>query len=76
MAAAVRADLWQQLGAAIEMLENALLAWKRRRFGSLDGTALELLLYNMRHVQHHTAQLNLILRQETDSAPGWVARGR
>lgn len=34
----------------------------------------ELLLDNMRHVQHHAAQLNLILRQETDSAPGWVAK--
>lgn len=34
----------------------------------------ELLLYNMRHVQHHAAQLNLMLRQATDSAPGWVAR--
>jgi len=32
----------------------------------------ELLLYNMRHVQHHAAQLNLILRQTIDSAPGWV----
>lgn len=32
----------------------------------------ELLLYNLRHVQHHTAQLNLILRLETDSAPRWV----
>jgi uncharacterized damage-inducible protein DinB len=37
---------------------------------------LELLLYNLRHVQHHTAQLNLLLRQRTDSAPGWVGRGR
>jgi len=34
----------------------------------------ELLLDNMRHVQHHAAQLNLILRQQTDSAPRWVAR--
>ncbi|HDS00543.1 MAG TPA: DinB family protein, partial [candidate division Zixibacteria bacterium] len=32
----------------------------------------ELLLYNMRHFQHHAAQLNMILRRETDSAPGWV----
>jgi uncharacterized damage-inducible protein DinB len=32
----------------------------------------ELLLYNVRHVQHHAAQLSLILRQTTDSAPGWV----
>ncbi|MDF1543849.1 MAG: DinB family protein [bacterium] len=32
----------------------------------------ELLLYIMRHIQHHSAQLNLILRQETGSAPGWT----
>jgi hypothetical protein len=36
----------------------------------------ESLLYNMRHVQHHAAQLNLILRQQTDSAPRWVAKAR
>ena len=34
----------------------------------------ELHLYNLRHVQHGAAQLNLILRQKTDSAPRWVAR--
>jgi hypothetical protein len=27
-------------------------------------------------VQHHTAQLNLLLRQATDSAPGWVTTSR
>ena len=35
----------------------------------------ELLLYNMRHVQHHAAQLNMRLRQETNSAPRWVSKG-
>jgi len=35
----------------------------------------ELLLYNMRHVQHHAAQLNMLLRQRTDSAPDWVSKG-
>jgi hypothetical protein len=35
---------------------------------------LEILIYNMRHVQHHAAQLNLLLRQEIDSAPAWVSR--
>lgn len=35
---------------------------------------LEFLLYTMRHVQHHMAQLNLILRQVIDSAPNWVGR--
>jgi len=33
---------------------------------------VEILLYNMRHVQHHTAQLNLFLRQNIDNAPEWV----
>lgn len=32
----------------------------------------ELLLYNLRHVQHHAGQLNLMLRHGTDAAPGWV----
>ena len=37
----------------------------RQRCGveRLELTVGELLLYNMRHVQHHAAQLNLILRQ-------------
>jgi hypothetical protein len=39
-----------------------------------DMTILELLLDNMRHVQHHTAQLNLLLRQKTNSAPKYVTR--
>ena len=38
----------------------------------MDFSVVELLLYNLRHVQHHAAQLNLILRQTIDSAPGWV----
>ena len=45
-----------------------------RKFGSVDGSVLEALLYNMRHVQHHTAQLYLILRQEIDDAPLWVGK--
>ncbi len=34
---------------------------------------LELVIYNLRHVQHHTGQLNMMLRQETGNAPGWVS---
>lgn len=44
------------------------------KFGTLDLSFGELLLYNMRHVQHHAAQLNLLLRQNIDSAPRWVKR--
>lgn len=43
-------------------------------FERRDMTVAELHLYNMRHVQHHTAQLNLILRQTIDSAPDWVGQ--
>lgn len=51
-------------------------ARRRCRFGWGEASYAELLLYNMRHVQHHAAQLNLILRQTIDSAPGWVAQAK
>jgi hypothetical protein len=35
----------------------------------------ELLLYNMRHVQHHAAQLNMLLRQAGAAPPDWVSKG-
>ena len=41
---------------------------------SYKGSRFELVVYSLRHVQHHTAQLNLILRQQIDSAPRWVGR--
>jgi hypothetical protein len=46
----------------------------RCRFAWGEVGFAELLVYNLRHVQHHAAQLNLILRQQTASAPRWVAR--
>ncbi len=48
-------------------------AYRRCGFERWNFSVLELLLDNLRHVQHHAAQLNLILRQKTDSAPRWVA---
>lgn len=51
-------------------------AHERCRFRWGEVGFSELLLYNLRHVQHHAAQLNLILRQKTDSAPGWVGRAK
>jgi hypothetical protein len=44
------------------------------RFERKDFTVLELMIYNTRHVQHHMAQLNLLLRQKIDNAPGWVSK--
>jgi hypothetical protein len=144
MDATWRPILWQQFGAAIDMLENAMLAcpdelWSDRSqrpefwyvafhtlfyldlylsdsvegftppapftldemdpagvlperpytkhelqtylkygcaFSWIDLSVAESLLYNMRHVQHHAAQLNLILRQKIDSAPRWVRKAK
>jgi hypothetical protein len=42
----------------------------------LNLTVAELLLDNLRHVQHHAAQLNLILRQKIGTAPVWVTTSR
>jgi uncharacterized damage-inducible protein DinB len=39
---------------------------------AMDYSVIEILLYNMRHVQHHAAQLNLLLRQTINKAPKWV----
>lgn len=56
---------------------SALTQEKARELCSFSWGELsfvELMLYNMRHVQHHAGQLNLILRQSLDSSPGWVSR--
>ena len=68
--AEVRSKLRSQLAA--RSIDNLLA----RRFVSeyKDMNLFELLLYNMRHVQHHAAQLNLLLRQEIGDAPRWVSR--
>ena len=55
---------------------TAEAARRRCAFGWGELSFHELLLYNLRHVQHHAAQLNLILRQETASAPRWVGRAK
>lgn len=39
-----------------------------------DYSIFEITLYNMRHVQHHAAQLNLLLRQEINNSPNWVGQ--
>ncbi len=44
------------------------------KYGDMDYAQLEILLYNMRHVQHHAAQLNLLLRQKINKSPKWIFR--
>ncbi len=47
----------------------------RRRFTNeyRDYSVPEILLYNMRHIQHGAAQLNLMLRQGGTVPPRWVS---
>ena len=52
------------------------IAMQRWQNGYKDYTFLELLFYNMRHVQHHAAQLNLLLRQGMNKAPNWVSEAK
>ena len=44
--------------------------WLARR----EMSVAESVLYNLRHVQHHAAQLNLVLRQEAGFGADWVHR--
>jgi hypothetical protein len=42
--------------------------------GTLEYSILEIFFYNLRHVQHHAAQLNLLLRQAIDKAPDFISQ--
>lgn len=63
----------QKLHRLLATATESTLA-SRCGFERPDLTVAELLLYTMRHVQHHAAQLNLLLRQAVDAAPRWVAK--
>ncbi len=41
---------------------------------TMNFSLLEILIYNMRHVQHHAGQLNMMLRESINKAPRWVKR--
>jgi hypothetical protein len=41
---------------------------------TMDYSIFEILLYNLRHVQHHVGQLNLLLRKHIDHAPEWIEK--
>jgi uncharacterized damage-inducible protein DinB len=71
----------------LELLTYLDYTWSKAkaRLQAIDHTspsvrknlgAIELMLYNMRHIQHHAAQMNLVLRQKTGGAPGWVGKGK
>jgi hypothetical protein len=46
------------------------------KFDWFEASFLELQLYNLRHIQEHTAQLNLLLGQHNVSGVDWVTKAR
>jgi hypothetical protein len=42
--------------------------------GDMDYSIVEILLYNMRHTQHHVGQLHLVLRQDLNQHVDWAFR--
>ncbi|MBV8252448.1 MAG: DinB family protein [Chitinophaga sp.] len=59
-----------------DLISNMSEADFTQQWVEVDGNKVmpvfELMLYNMRHVQHHAAQLNMLLRKDTGDAPHWV----
>lgn len=46
------------------------------KFNWIEASYLEMLLYSMRHVQEHAAQLNLMLGQHDIQGMDWIAQAR
>ncbi|WP_394370724.1 hypothetical protein [Flavobacterium hibisci] len=40
----------------------------------MNYSLLEILLYNLRHTQHHVGQLNMLIRQDLDKHIEWSFR--
>lgn len=62
--------------ATIEAMTDERAQQPDRTRPEQNLTVAERHLCNMRHVQHHAAQLNLVLRQKTGSAPKSVTSSR
>lgn len=65
----------QKCQATIAALSEEQVA-QRCAMSSGELSFAELLLYTMRHVQEHAAQLQLLLGQQGDASPGWVSRAK
>jgi hypothetical protein len=73
-----REQLGDYLRACRDRCREAILgqteesAARRCDFGWVEESYGELMVRSIRHVQHHTAQLNWVLRERTGAAPRWV----
>ncbi len=44
--------------------------------GDMNYSLLEIVLYNLRHTQHHVGQLQMLLSQAPGKVPAWVFRAQ
>ena len=51
--------------------ETIMMRWKNQY---REYSIYEMTLYNMRHVQHHTGQMNMIIGEIDHSLPKWVSQ--
>jgi len=65
--------IWQRLEVFMSDFESSYL---RSRFQDdyKDYSRLEIAIYNLRHIQHHVAQLNKLLRKHDIEPPKWVSQ--
>lgn len=64
-----------RLRATLSVLDEAA-ASRPCGFPRHSMSVLELHSYNLRHVQHHVGQLQLLIRQAGGEPPRWVGRGQ
>ena len=64
-----------RLRTALAALDETRAA-ERCGFSFHPKSVLELHVYNLRHLQHHVAQLQWVLRQHGVTPPRWVGRGQ
>lgn len=57
-------------------IEDPDMADREWRDDRRSDTLFEMELYNMRHVMHHTGQLNMLLGQIDHSLPVWVSHSK
>lgn len=76
-----RADLLQYLTTCCDRVRRIVGAETDESlsveadFDWIPFSRFELHLYNIRHIQHHAAQLSLELKFQTGNSTGWVASG-
>lgn len=63
----------KKLRALLKDMDEAKAAFRWKNPWK-DYSMLEMIMYNMRHVMHHTGQLNMILGKEDHSLPIWVSQ--